>query len=356
MAAPLCEQYGFDSKTIRKRLSLLGLDEAECERHRKCAEMLQRQVIGPRASAIVDRFYEFLTAHEEFRAILEAAATPIDDLKRTQTAYLRSLGVDFDRIEYFEERLRVGEAHARVRLPLSLYQCAYRLLQQLIIDHIPETLKRDQGVYDALIGFILKVTALDMSLAIETYYLSNIHVLEASLDAIRDEDARLRRRIDTDALTQLASHEYGMRALRRALNNYYVHKIPLCVVMGDLDRFKEVNDNFGHLVGDKVLRDVGARMKSGVRDFDTVARYGGEEFVIVLANTRLQRAREIAERVRQRVRQTPIHVDGHRVPMTISQGIACARPGDDVESLIGRADKALYKAKEAGRDSVEVIE
>lgn len=129
---------------------------------------------------------------------------------------------------------------------------------------------------------------------------------------------------------------------------------PLCVIMADLDRFKEINDGFGHPAGDQVLRDVAARLGTALRDFDLVGRCGGEEFIAVLRNTDLDAAVQIAERVRRRCADHPFDIDRKPNRITISQGVALPYPGDSVDSLTARADAALYAAKQSDRDCVMV--
>ena len=125
-------------------------------------------------------------------------------------------------------------------------------------------------------------------------------------------------------------------------------------LMLDLDHFKKVNDQHGHLMGDEVLRGVAARVRSAIRDFDAAGRYGGEEFLLVLENTSMHTAQQVAERVRRRVANGPIHFQKLSVEITVSQGVSEARPGDDSEALIQRADQALYQAKLSGRNCVAV--
>jgi two-component system cell cycle response regulator len=140
--------------------------------------------------------------------------------------------------------------------------------------------------------------------------------------------------------------------LRRAIQIALRNKTPLCICMADLDHFKKINDNYGHQVGDDVLCDVAGRMQGAVRNFDTVGRYGGEEFLIIMDNADLDTAMEIAERVRRRVGSSPIKTRSVETPVTVSLGIARLQPEDDIDSLIKRADQALYQAKREGRNRV----
>ena len=123
----------------------------------------------------------------------------------------------------------------------------------------------------------------------------------------------------------------------------------------DLDRWlKQVNDTYGHLVGDAVLREAARRMKGAVRRYDAVGRYGGEEFLIVLPGCHGSDAREQAERIREAIASQPFAVNGNPLVVTCSIGVSCRRAPTllDSDDLVRDADQALYQAKDAGRDRV----
>jgi two-component system cell cycle response regulator len=125
--------------------------------------------------------------------------------------------------------------------------------------------------------------------------------------------------------------------------------------MTDIDRFKLINDTYGHDGGDEVLREFARRLRRNVRGSDLASRYGGEEFFIVMPETDSTLASIVAERIRREVASTPFLIDqnGTSVPMTISIGIASVlAAGDSVQNLLKRADDALYGAKAAGRNKV----
>lgn len=350
MSADYCARYGFNRDSRERRLALLELGEGD----RALAERLQREVIEPQVDSIVERFYAHQRRFPEIMAIIggEAAVT---HLKQTQRNYLLSLGRDFGTKAYFNERLRVGWVHARQQVPLSLYQSMYRLLQQLIIDAIPAALRDQPGAFEALSGFVLKVTTLDMSLAIETYHTIQVDELRQSVENLHSEGLRLRERVERDNLTGLATRDYVTEDLEQALAANWERRSSLCLMMADLDHFKSINDTYGHLVGDKVLRCVARALTRCLREFDTVGRFGGEEFIIVLEDTPLELARKIAERLRVSIAEEEITCEGERIDLTISIGLSAAEQGDDTHSLIERADMALYDAKEGGRNRVTVI-
>ncbi|MBC7184761.1 MAG: diguanylate cyclase, partial [Marinobacter sp.] len=168
---------------------------------------------------------------------------------------------------------------------------------------------------------------------------------------------RLRSISLTDGLTQIANRRRFDQKLEEEWKRAQRHGHPLSLLLLDIDHFKRVNDELGHLVGDDCLSDVAARCAAEVqRSEDLLARYGGEEFSILLPATPEQGAAQVAERVRQAVARSPVYSGAGVAPvsLTISVGVATLVPGLDMEpqELIRQADDALYAAKEAGRNRV----
>jgi diguanylate cyclase (GGDEF)-like protein len=348
LALTHCEHRGFDSDAVMRRLGVVGLAGEDSV---ALGEALQQQVIRPNVEQIFDSFLESLLRLEEFRNIVDGN-TNVDRLRQTLTRHLLTLGVDYRRCEYFEERLRVGVAHNRLGVPQSLYHSAMQNLQSLLIQHIPDDIRQDSERFEALLHFILKITSLDLSLAAEAYCHHEVLDLEDTLRSERGETERLRRLAITDWLTDLHNHSYTRRLLDDTLADAQKDGPPLCVIMADLDQFKHVNDTHGHLVGDHVLRIVAARMISAARAGDEIGRYGGEEFLFVLQDTPIETAAEVAERVRAHICADAIHHRSASIRISLSLGIAQARSTDTVDTLIERADAALYAAKLAGRNCV----
>jgi diguanylate cyclase (GGDEF)-like protein len=172
--------------------------------------------------------------------------------------------------------------------------------------------------------------------------------------------ARLRRSGLTDVLTGWHNRRYLQARLREEIARARRDLRSLACLMLDIDHFKSVNDNWGHAAGDAVLREVAQRIESQVRASDVAVRFGGEEFVILLPNTDTNDALRLAERIRKAVSSCPCDLpDDGTVDITVSIGIAGLLPGeidDDLktvgESLVARADVALYSAKAQGRDCV----
>ncbi len=156
-----------------------------------------------------------------------------------------------------------------------------------------------------------------------------------------------------DPLTGVGNRGALEEHLMREVSLAQRHKAPLSLIAIDLDHFKQVNDRHGHSVGDCVLRTVARRMVDVLRSTDLAYRYGGEEFVILLNGTPLAGAQMVAERIREAVASLPCQCDGIEIPITISLGVA-SLADESGTALFDRADRALYSAKEQGRNRIEI--
>ncbi len=167
---------------------------------------------------------------------------------------------------------------------------------------------------------------------------------------------RYQRRISslatTDQLTGLLNRRGFDLLAGQALQDAQRQQSPLCALLIDLDHFKALNDTYGHLAGDRALSAFADRLRNTLRRSDIVCRWGGEEFLLLLRDGELAQARQIAEKIRRQAAEQPLPVDGQSLPVTLSIGIAALQPGDHLAALIGRADRALYRAKQAGRNQV----
>lgn len=155
-----------------------------------------------------------------------------------------------------------------------------------------------------------------------------------------------------DALTNLNNRRQFETRLKQEIATTKRQKNPLCAMMIDIDFFKKVNDTYGHASGDTVLRTVATIIKEHLRESDIPARYGGEEFAILLPYTHIDEAQIVGERLRKAVEETSIPIDKKNINVTISMGLAEFEPNLTGEELFKNADKALYEAKESGRNRV----
>ena len=160
-----------------------------------------------------------------------------------------------------------------------------------------------------------------------------------------------------DVLTGCLASRHGMDLVGVELRRAQRYARPAALAFIDLDQFKQVNDRYGHLCGDAVLRVVGAEMKAALRGSDLCCRYGGDEFLLLLPETPLDGARHVAEMLRRRLAGIMVEWPDGTVTVTASIGVAAARPGElEAGSLLARADAAMYRAKRAGRNAVRVWE
>jgi diguanylate cyclase len=175
-----------------------------------------------------------------------------------------------------------------------------------------------------------------------------IRELQENLEVVRTESL-------TDPLTTLSNRKFFDNSIERLVKHAAQTNEPLSVILTDIDHFKKFNDTYGHLTGDQVLRLVAVSLKHNVKGQDIAARYGGEEFAVLLPNTSLHHAVTVADHIRRAVQSKELmrRSTGETLGrVTISLGVAQLRPGDDVSSILERADTCLYAAKAAGRNCV----
>ena len=186
---------------------------------------------------------------------------------------------------------------------------------------------------------------------------------DALLEKVRAFDEQAGRLIrafqaaisDIDPLTGAQTRQVMLRDLKREVQRARRSGNPGCLALADIDRFKSINDGYGHGNGDLVLAAVAGQLIENLRPYDSVYRFGGEEFLLCLPETGPEEARRVLERVRERIAGRPVTLgDGRELTVTISFGVTLMTPRRPLEELIERADKALYSAKEGGRNRVEV--
>jgi diguanylate cyclase (GGDEF)-like protein len=168
----------------------------------------------------------------------------------------------------------------------------------------------------------------------------------------RQENNFLRQQVGRDSMTNLYNHQrFGeLLSLEISRSERYGH--PLSIIFADIDHFKSINDTYGHLAGDRVIKTIAGCLRTELRESDHVARYGGEEFAIILPESEKEAAMQVAERLRKTVDSLRIVHDDDLIHLSMSVGVASLKLGEKVflDELIKRADNALYQAKQQGRN------
>lgn len=176
--------------------------------------------------------------------------------------------------------------------------------------------------------------------------------------------SRLYHQATSDELTGLYNRNFMMQRLKEEVKKAWRFKQPLSIIFTDIDYFKTINDQYGHQVGDQVLTEFGSLLKNSVREYDIACRFGGEEFIVLLPHTRVDNARELAERLRQKIENFKFSIPESNVKITSSFGVSAIPEITDtsmpsaediheyIDNLIDSADKALYSAKQGGRNIV----
>lgn len=272
--------------------------------------------------------------------------------RRVNSAYRLHLDRKHGEIEKLQENLalKAQEAIAQNREFGALLEIERSALQQASsVDEI-EDLKH------ILIGGTDELIAGQRALAdkLQSSY-DYLQLIRSDSQRMHEELNKVRLLSLTDEFTGLPNRRAFMRRLEDEIGRAQRYSAPLAMALIDLDKFKAVNDRFGHQAGDAVLSWYSTRALPIFRHHDMVARYGGEEFAVLFPSTNTEGARRALEKVRARVEGGQCEIEGNRISVpTFSAGLAMYREGELPESLISRADKALYRAKNLGRDRVEV--
>jgi diguanylate cyclase len=178
--------------------------------------------------------------------------------------------------------------------------------------------------------------------------------MEQEASGFREHLEEQRQKALIDPLTGLPNRAAWSERLEHEVGQWQQHGNTLMLAMLDLDHFKRINDNYGHLAGDKVLKIIATVLRKRLRGSDFIARFGGEEFVLLLPSTVPAAGMKLLEHLRASIEACPFHFKGERVTITISMGLTAFKPGEHSDLVLKRADQALYRAKNAGRNRVEL--
>ena len=348
----LSDMCGFNQKTILRRIELMGLNNDDKSRIQKLLD----NVLSSESKNIVNQFYEYLLRQPEMKKFLISEELLVR-LKHTQTEYLATFGADFESKPYFEYRLRIGIAHARIQLPLNLYIAAFSQIQILVQQAILNSdLSKSPELVADYYATISKIIMLDTSIAIDSYIHSSMQIPSSSVQELELQINSLTNRLMHDSLTGVLSRAYILDILHKQISQHQRDdRFIVSLALLDIDHFKKINDQFGHPIGDQVLQQFCTTVQSAIRRQDYFGRYGGEEFLLLINDDEADKALNLIERIRSIIEKTNYEINGHTIKFTISLGFSEVKPDDTVEKLIQRVDSAMYKAKAAGRNQIYKI-
>jgi diguanylate cyclase (GGDEF)-like protein len=247
------------------------------------------------------------------------------------------------------------QAVRHFRLPRA-FQILLRSPADVVVMRRPSWLTPARALLALALALIVTTIVLAWVVVLKKQVRQQTNLLREQAELLRESEGRFRHMALHDALTGLATRLLLQDRLSAAVETANRHQTGLAVLMVDLDRFKEINDRFGHMAGDEVLRVTADRLLDAVRKSDTVARMGGDEFVVLLANLLDS---NIAQRIAASIVESlaaPVSFAGLTLPVSVSVGICSAAAGDlDAEALMRNADAALYHAKARGRNRFQIF-
>lgn len=321
-------------------------------------QMMEKKGIPPKPNNFAVWYRYFSGAYPELTRTLDVileAGLPFTE-ERNAEIYDRFLGVTLDEDFLNDATLRVETELKKLMVYLDeAGNDAQAYGDTLSV--VTGQLTSEAGLKD-LRGVLEKVIAATRTMEDRNKVLEDrLKDSAGEIQSLKEDVESLRHEAMTDALTGVANRKLFDEEIRIGAAEAMDRGQPLTLLMIDIDHFKAFNDSHGHQVGDQVLRFVARILKSCVRGEDLTARYGGEEFSIVLPNTTLENGAKVGEHVRTQVSKKAVinRATGKSLgTITVSVGAAEFQPGESVESLIERADEALYLAKHNGRNRVEM--
>src|SRR5471032_3309 len=354
-ALPASPEPSYSSVAAHIEETLLGLlnDLTLPEHHRPQAEDMRTRLEHGL------NWYELLPILDDL-AVLMLAIT--DSGQHEFEAYLQQLN---ERLESFQANLQAAaEGHAdnhsasrnlnsQLREQVDGLQNSFQGAADLnSLKHVLEnrlegllsTMDRHQHAHDQREQ---EVAARLQGLA------SRVATMEQEAQGFRVHLAEQRQKALIDPLTGLPNRAAWGERLEQEVESWQKHKDHLLLAMLDLDQFKRINDGYGHLAGDKVLKIVATVLRKSLRAADFIARFGGEEFVILLPRTSMTDGLALLEKLRAAIERCPFHFKGEPVVITVSMGLTAFKPGERGDLVIKRADQALYRAKDEGRNRIE---
>jgi diguanylate cyclase len=355
-ALPDSPEPSYSSVAKHIEETLLGLldDLTLPERHRPQAESMRDRLKNGL------NWYELLPILDDLATLMLAIS---DSGQHEFEAYLQRLN---ERLESFQSNLQAASAgHADNRsaaqamdtqireqvdgLQSSMHEAAdLEDLKHVLENHL-------EGLLGTMDQHRKQRDEREQEVAARLHSLAErVAHMEQEAMGFREHLEEQRQKALIDPLTGLPNRAAWSERLDHEISQWQQHGNTLMLAMLDLDHFKRINDNYGHLAGDKVLKLIASVLRKRLRGTDFIARFGGEEFVLLMPSTVPAAGMKLLEHLRASIEACPFHFKGERVTITISMGLTAFKPGEHSDLVLKRADQALYRAKNAGRNRVEL--
>lgn len=349
----LLEQMQIGDFEIEQRKTLFSLTDADI-----AALKSAKPIIDANIDDLVSKFYELQTSIPEISLLIGDADT-LNRLRHAQRKYVVDLFYGLYDLEYVNNRLRIGLVHKRIGVEPKLYLSAMYALKSLLYDLLTHEIQ-DLGQREEVLAALEKLLLFDISLVFDTYIRSLLSEIEISKEKsdqyaqdleykIKERTRQLEYLSRTDPLTGLLNMRHLVDILTGTLRAAQRRAEPVSLVYIDIDDFKALNDTRGHQYGDEVLRILGASIAKVSRKEDSCFRYGGDEFCIILPNCTEDAALEL-----YKLRLSEEVLDKSK-EIVLSIGIVQTGPLEylEPEALITKADRRMYKAKQAKKSSLK---
>lgn len=293
------------------------------------------------ATLIADMRTRLQAEKKEIETFLEQITDRLTDIdsyvRGTENARVESYQSGRDLGDAVQEQVRGIEDSVRAAQNLEHLKQAVQQRLDAIITHVDQHRRGEEERHQEVEAQVVRLT-------------ERLHEMETESAQLRDRVTQERQHALTDTLTGIPNRLAYQERIAQEYARWKRFTTPLALLIWDVDRFKQINDQYGHKAGDKVLKVIANTLADNIRETDFLARYGGEEFVLLMTGTTQPAIQEVADKLRYAIEHCGFHYRGENVPITISCGIAEFRAGDSIESAFERADRALYRAKDQGRN------
>ncbi|MFY0730906.1 diguanylate cyclase [Pseudomonas sp. NFX15] len=354
-ALPDSPEPSYSSVASHIEDTLLGLleDLTLPERHRPQAESMRDRLKNGL------NWYELLPILDDFATLMLAIT---DSGQHEFEAYLQRLN---ERLESFQSNLQAASAgHADNRSAAREMDTQIReqvdglqssMQEAADLDDLKHVLENHlEGLLGTMDQHQKQRDEREQEVAARLHSLAErVAHMEQEAQGYREHLEEQRQKAMVDPLTGLPNRAAWSERLEHEVKEWQQHGNTLLLAMLDLDHFKRINDNYGHLAGDKVLKIIASVLRKRLRGTDFIARFGGEEFVLLMPSTVPAAGLKLLENLRASIQACPFHFKGEPVTITVSMGMTAFRPGEHGDQVLKRADQALYRAKNAGRNRVE---